>query len=185
MILVLGYFQVLWPLNRKPVPLPADQRLWPSVDVFIPTYNEPLSVVRTTVLAASVIDWPAGKITIHLLDDGRRDEFRAFCAEVGINYVTRTNNATRRDRSRSGAGCARPAAQVASARRTGAARRAAGRSARADAVGALVPAPVAGRCAQLRAKPAQAPAFALTCCPLFPAAGAHALAACCAARRHA
>ncbi|XHI63619.1 Cellulose synthase catalytic subunit [UDP-forming] [Xanthomonas euvesicatoria] len=92
-ILVLGYFQVLWPLNRKPVPLPADQRLWPSVDVFIPTYNEPLSVVRTTVLAASVIDWPAGKITIHLLDDGRRDEFRAFCAEVGINYVTRTNNA--------------------------------------------------------------------------------------------
>ncbi|CEE70895.1 hypothetical protein XACLE20_1440039 [Xanthomonas citri pv. citri] len=93
--------------------------------------------------------------------------------------------ATRRDRSRSGAGCARPAAQVASARRTGAARRAAGRSARADAVGALVPAPVAGRCAQLRAKPAQAPAFALTCCPLFPAAGAHALAACCAARRHA
>ncbi|NEK65246.1 MAG: glycosyltransferase, partial [Xanthomonas perforans] len=70
-----------------------DQALWPSVDVFIPTYNEPLSVVRTTVLAASVIDWPAGKITIHLLDDGRRDAFRDFCAEVGINYVTRTNNA--------------------------------------------------------------------------------------------
>ncbi|WP_126968304.1 UDP-forming cellulose synthase catalytic subunit [Xanthomonas arboricola] len=92
-ILVLGYFQVLWPLDRKPVPLPADQSLWPSVDVFIPTYNEPLSVVRTTVLAASVIDWPAGKITIHLLDDGRRDAFRDFCAEVGINYVTRTNNA--------------------------------------------------------------------------------------------
>ncbi len=49
LILVLGYFQVLWPLNRKPVPLPADQRDWPTVDVFIPTYNEPLAVVRTTV----------------------------------------------------------------------------------------------------------------------------------------
>ncbi len=92
-ILVLGYFQVLWPLHRKPVQLPEDQALWPSVDVFIPTYNEPLSVVRTTILAASVMDWPADKITIHLLDDGRRDEFREFCAEVGINYVTRTNNA--------------------------------------------------------------------------------------------
>jgi cellulose synthase (UDP-forming) len=91
-ILVLGYFQVLWPLNRKPVPLPADQAQWPSVDVFIPTYNEPLSVVRTTLLAASVIDWPADKINVYLLDDGRRDEFRAFCEELGVHYVTRTNN---------------------------------------------------------------------------------------------
>ncbi len=91
-ILALGYFQVLWPLNRKPVPLPADRSQWPSVDVFIPTYNEPLSVVRTTLLAASVIDWPADKINIYLLDDGRRDEFRAFCEELGVHYVTRTNN---------------------------------------------------------------------------------------------
>ena len=46
LILVLGFFQVLRPLERKPVPLPDDQEAWPSVDVFIPTYNEPLSVVR-------------------------------------------------------------------------------------------------------------------------------------------
>lgn len=91
-ILALGYFQVLWPLNRKPVPLPADQAQWPSVDVFIPTYNEPLSVVRTTLLAASVIDWPADRINIYLLDDGRREEFRAFCEELGVHYLTRTNN---------------------------------------------------------------------------------------------
>ena len=91
-ILVLGYFQVLWPLSRKPIPLPADQRDWPSVDVLIPTYNEPLSVVRTTVLAASVIAWPADKLNIYLLDDGRREEFREFCEEVGVHYLTRTNN---------------------------------------------------------------------------------------------
>ncbi|KRG45564.1 cellulose synthase [Stenotrophomonas panacihumi] len=91
-ILVLGFFQVLWPLNRKPVPLPADQREWPTVDVFIPTYNEPLSVVRTTVLAATVMDWPSDKINVHVLDDGRRPEFREFCEQVGVHYVTRTNN---------------------------------------------------------------------------------------------
>lgn len=91
-ILVLGYFQVLWPLNRRPVPLPADQSAWPTVDLFIPTYNEPLSVVRSTILAASVMDWPADKLNIYLLDDGRRDEFRDFCAQAGIHYVTRTNN---------------------------------------------------------------------------------------------
>jgi cellulose synthase (UDP-forming) len=91
-VLVLGYFQVAWPLHRKPMPLPEDQSLWPSVDVFIPTYNEPLSVVRTTVLAATVLDWPADKLNIYLLDDGRREEFREFCEEVGVQYITRTNN---------------------------------------------------------------------------------------------
>ncbi len=39
-VLVLGYFQVVWPLNRQPVPLPKDMSLWPSVDIFVPTYNE-------------------------------------------------------------------------------------------------------------------------------------------------
>jgi cellulose synthase (UDP-forming) len=84
---------VLRPLERKPVPLPDDQEAWPSVDVFIPTYNEPLSVVRATVLAASVLDWPEDKLNVYLLDDGRREEFRAFCEEAGVHYVTRTNNA--------------------------------------------------------------------------------------------
>lgn len=92
LVLVLGYFQVAWPLNRAPVPLPEDRSSWPTVDVFIPTYNEPLSVVRTTVLAATVLDWPADKLRVHLLDDGRREEFREFCEQVGVNYVTRTNN---------------------------------------------------------------------------------------------
>lgn len=91
-VLVLGYFQVAWPLNRKPVPLPQDQSLWPTVDVFIPTYNEPLAVVRTTVLAASVLDWPEDKLNVYVLDDGRRDELREFCEQAGVHYLTRTNN---------------------------------------------------------------------------------------------
>ncbi|MDO5610371.1 MAG: UDP-forming cellulose synthase catalytic subunit [Pseudomonadota bacterium] len=91
-ILILSYFQSSWPLNRKPVPMPEDQSQWPSVDVFIPTYNEPLEVVRATVLAATVIDWPSDKLNIYLLDDGRRDEFREFCDEVGIGYLTRGDN---------------------------------------------------------------------------------------------
>ncbi|MDU3049494.1 MAG: glycosyltransferase family 2 protein, partial [Escherichia coli] len=45
-VLVLGYFQVVWPLNRQPVPLPKDMSLWPSVDIFVPTYNEDLNVVN-------------------------------------------------------------------------------------------------------------------------------------------
>jgi len=57
-VLVLGYFQVVWPLNRQPVPLPKDTARWPSVDLFVPTYNEDLSVVKNTIYAALGIDWP-------------------------------------------------------------------------------------------------------------------------------
>ncbi len=62
---------------------------WPTVDVFIPTYNEPLSVVRPTVLAAMALDWPADRFKVYLLDDGRREEFRAFAAEVGCSSIIR------------------------------------------------------------------------------------------------
>lgn len=90
--LFLSYFQSLWPLRRKPVMMPDDMALWPSVDVYIPTYNEPLSVVRQTVLTAIAQDWPADRLNIYVLDDGRRDEFREFCKKVGVGYLTRSDN---------------------------------------------------------------------------------------------
>src|SRR4051794_35552292 len=82
-ILLLGYFQTARPLKRRPVALPTDTSLWPSVDVFIPTYNEPLEVVRPTVLAAMGIDWPHDRLKIYILDDGRRQRFQDFAAECG------------------------------------------------------------------------------------------------------
>lgn len=92
-VLVLGFFQVLWPLERKPVPLPSDRAQWPSVDVFIPTYNESLDVVRTTIMAALELDWPDEKLNVYVLDDGRREAFRDFCAQIGCGYLIRDNNA--------------------------------------------------------------------------------------------
>ena len=50
--LVLGYIQTAWPLERQPVMIDRPTSEWPSVDIFIPTYNEDLSVVRLSVLAA-------------------------------------------------------------------------------------------------------------------------------------
>jgi cellulose synthase (UDP-forming) len=91
-ILFLGYMQTLWPLRRTPVPLPDNPDLWPAVDLLIPTYNEPLSVVKYTALAAMNIDWPADKLNIYILDDGRREEFRRFAEEAGIGYMTRDDN---------------------------------------------------------------------------------------------
>ncbi len=92
LVLVFGFIQTLWPLERRPVPMPEDLALWPTVDVYVPTYNEPMSIVRATVLGAIAIDWPPEKLRVYLLDDGRREEFREFAAECGIGYVTRSDN---------------------------------------------------------------------------------------------
>lgn len=91
-VLVLGYFQTLWPLNRQPVSMPTDIASWPSVDLLIPTYNEPLSVVKPTLYAALGIDWPKEKLNIYILDDGTREEFRDFAASIGVNYVVRATH---------------------------------------------------------------------------------------------
>jgi cellulose synthase (UDP-forming) len=91
-LLVFAYFQTTLPLNRKPVPLPADPAAWPTIDVFIPTYNESLELVRYTVLAALNLDWPRDKINVWILDDGRREQFRAFAEACGCGYIIRPDN---------------------------------------------------------------------------------------------
>ncbi|CAG2141939.1 Cellulose synthase catalytic subunit [UDP-forming] [Cupriavidus yeoncheonensis] len=88
-VLFLGYIQTIWPLNRQPAALPAEAADWPTVDVFIPTYNEPLRVLQPTVYAARSMDWPAGKMRIYVLDDGDREEIRAFAEEAGVHYLAR------------------------------------------------------------------------------------------------
>ncbi|AUH50815.1 UDP-forming cellulose synthase catalytic subunit [Chromobacterium sp. ATCC 53434] len=92
LVLLLGFFQSSWMLERKVVPLPADTSLWPVVDVFIPIYSEPLRVLKPTVFAAASIDWPADKLRVHILDDGTRDEIREFAAQIGVGYIVRSEH---------------------------------------------------------------------------------------------
>jgi len=106
---VLGLFINVWPLEREHVPLPADPKKWPTVDVFIPTYSESEDIVRLTALAASQIDYPRDKVKIYILDDGgtrakrnhpengmsawqRRYRLKEIAAEVGAEYLTRETN---------------------------------------------------------------------------------------------
>ena len=88
-VMVLGYFQVCWVLDRKPYPMPNDQALWPHVDIFIPTYNESLDVVKPTVFAALNLQWPADKLHVYILDDGSRPLFEEFAKQVGAGYIKR------------------------------------------------------------------------------------------------
>ncbi|GAN87422.1 cellulose synthase catalytic subunit AB [Komagataeibacter intermedius TF2] len=88
----LTYFQLAWPLRRTVHPLPDDTSRWPVIDVYVPTYNEDLSIVRTTVLGCLALDWPADRLNVYILDDGRRAAFRDFAHQSGAGYITRMHN---------------------------------------------------------------------------------------------
>ena len=65
---------------------------WPTIDVFIPTYNEPLDVLERTIIGALALDYPKDKLKVYILDDQRRDWLREFCAARGVVHVTRPDN---------------------------------------------------------------------------------------------
>jgi cellulose synthase (UDP-forming) len=63
---------------------------FPSVDVFICTYDEPLEILEKSILTALALDYP--DFTVWVLDDTRREWLREYCATSGARYVTRDNN---------------------------------------------------------------------------------------------
>ncbi len=108
-MLLLGMFINVWPLDRPIIPLPEDAALLPTVDVLIPTYDEPEEIVRITATAAAQIDYPKDKLNVYILDDGstrnkrshaesgtdaweRHRSLRQVAAELGVGYITRETN---------------------------------------------------------------------------------------------
>ncbi len=89
-ILLLNYFQVLY-LDQSPSRAEPDFSFTPTVDIFIPTYNESVEILRRTACGAQGINYIHKKV--YLLDDGRRPEMKSLAAELGLNYITRPNNA--------------------------------------------------------------------------------------------
>ena len=60
------------------------------VAILIATYNEELEVLERTIVGAQALNHPNREILV--LDDGRRDWLRDYCAERGVRYVTRPDN---------------------------------------------------------------------------------------------
>lgn len=84
---------------------------WPTVDIYIPTYDEPLEIVKTTLVAASSLDYPRHLLQVYLLDDGatrekrsaanplaarfarqRHEKMQKLCQQLGVHYLTREEN---------------------------------------------------------------------------------------------
>ena len=75
-----------WRLTERIAPPPP---IGLSVDVFVPTYNESVELVRKTLLAARAMDYPH---KTWLLDDGRRPEMEALARQLGCGYLARADN---------------------------------------------------------------------------------------------
>jgi cellulose synthase (UDP-forming) len=60
-----------------------------TVDVVITTYDEPMSLVRRTLLAVIRMDYPH---QTWLLDDGNRASMRDLAHELGCRYIARPEN---------------------------------------------------------------------------------------------
>jgi cellulose synthase (UDP-forming) len=108
--LVLAYVQTLKIKERQPISLAAlPEEEWLKVDIYIPTFNEDVEIVRKTALASINCDYAPGKKKVYVLDDGRperykqtdprheslrarREQIRQMCEELGCIHMTRDNN---------------------------------------------------------------------------------------------
>lgn len=94
--------------TKPPQVLPEN---FPTVDVLIPTYNEPVDLVKETAIGAVNMVYPKQKLNIYICDDGGTDdrlhshdkemaefsktrqiELKKICHELGITYLTRPAN---------------------------------------------------------------------------------------------
>ncbi|TKC78082.1 UDP-forming cellulose synthase catalytic subunit [Trinickia terrae] len=107
----IGLFINSRPLTRRVAPLVTNAGPLPSVDVFIPTYNESPELLETTLRAALDIRYPRERLNVYLLDDGgtaqklaqadatkaaearaRAEALREMTARHGGIYLTRERN---------------------------------------------------------------------------------------------
>ena len=75
-----------WDIDRKS---PFGPIAPARVDVFVPTYNEPLDVLEATLTGCVGISYPH---VTYVLDDGRRPEVAALAERLGCRYLTRGDN---------------------------------------------------------------------------------------------
>ncbi|MEZ5269354.1 MAG: glycosyltransferase [Microthrixaceae bacterium] len=60
-----------------------------SVDVLVPTYDEPVEVLQATLLGCAALEHPH---RTWLLDDGNRTEMAELARDMGVDYLTRPDN---------------------------------------------------------------------------------------------
>jgi len=109
-MLAVSFFMLADPVKRK-APAPGAAVDLPTVDVFIPSYNEDPELLAGTLAAAKSMLYPRDRLAVYLLDDGgteakrnhkdpriaiaairRHEQLKALCAALGVHYHARRQN---------------------------------------------------------------------------------------------
>jgi len=109
-MLFISVFVMINPLRSRPLPQTKGEDL-PTVDVFVPSYNEDPALVAYTLSAAKKLEYDPARLNVYLLDDGgteekcnhddpevaeaalnRRATLMALCEELGVHYRARSRN---------------------------------------------------------------------------------------------
>ncbi|MCF3642954.1 UDP-forming cellulose synthase catalytic subunit [Rhizobium sp. TRM95111] len=109
-MLAVSFFMLADPLKRTAPKFPEAADL-PTVDVFVPSYNEDAELLAGTLAAAKSMVYPKDKLSVYLLDDGgteakrnhkdprvslaairRHEQLKALCAAMGVHYHARKQN---------------------------------------------------------------------------------------------
>lgn len=81
----MGYFQsvitsiLFWKKNKRKKMFLSSFETLPTVDILIATYNEPVDLLKRTIVAAQLIDYPDNLYELLVCDDGRREDVRLLC----------------------------------------------------------------------------------------------------------
>ncbi len=78
--------------EKQEVKLDTSRTSLPSIDVIIPTYGEPIYILKRTLAAVISLKYEAGKKEIYVCDDGKRSEVKQLCEDYGVHFVVRADN---------------------------------------------------------------------------------------------
>ncbi len=85
--IVLFAYHAWSPLERQPVPL----RRYPIVDIFVTVVDEPLSILRRTLIGCVNQDYRKDRYRVYVLDDGQRNEVQALAKSLNCGYIRRAD----------------------------------------------------------------------------------------------
>ncbi|HXV68362.1 MAG TPA: glycosyltransferase [Nitrospira sp.] len=71
--------------DRQPAPLTT----YPTVDIMVTVVDEPLSILRQTLVGCVSQEYPRDRFNVYVLDDGHRSEAKQLAASLGCGYLRR------------------------------------------------------------------------------------------------
>lgn len=93
-ILSLVFYRMFINKNKRPTESLAKLKgQYPTVDIFIATYNEDEMILKRAILAARNLRYPQKeKVNVYVLDDGHREEIKQLAQGLNVHYLDREDH---------------------------------------------------------------------------------------------